>query len=656
MRRAIGTLAFLLPLAAQQPVAPSTETVGRARGEDFGNYNLVQSYELGVRFHGIGGSESKYRSDVNYRNGMRLFGSRFSMNSKDGHGRLFDELSMWTQGLGNDPYQAAGIRAQKNHWWRYEMLWRSNAYFNPGLAIAGGQHGMDTERRLQDHDITLMPQSRVRFFAGFSQAVQSGPALSTANLFELRDDEYPLFSDIDRRQRGFRLGNEFKVLGVKFNWLRSWERYEESTPLRAGEAQAGNNTGDRATLTSFSRSEPYRGTTPGWRVNVLKEGRSIWGVNARFTHSAGRRQFAVDESASGTDRSGGARARQIVVGGDALRPVTTAHATFSLFPTERLRITNHSGFHNTRMEGNSSFVELSGGLLSFDRLDFQFLGIRSFTNATGASFQAARRLELHGGHQYSMRKVRSVEQQGFTGFTDRFETSQENRVHSGTIGLRVQPLNGMTLAFDGELGRQDRPFFPTSEKDFHGLSARANYRKRSVWISAAARSSYNFNGAGLSVHSARSRTYSVDASWQARGWLAIESGYAKLHSDTASWLAYFASGSRVEGARSLWVSNIHAANLAGNISMGSRVSLAVGFSRTEDTGGNAAPAPAPDAVFAAAQRFPMLFQSPSARLSVKLMEKLRWNAGYQYYGYREDLLPSLNYRAHTGFTSLLWTF
>ena len=47
------------------------------------------------------------------------------------------------------------------------------------------------------------------------------------------------------------------------------------------------------------------------------------------------------------------------------------------------------------------------------------------------------------------------------------------------------------------------------------------------------------------------------------------------------------------------------------------------------------------------------------RLSVKINEKLRWNAGYQYYGYHEEfglLSQDQNYRANTGFTSLLWAF
>ena len=37
---------------------------------------------------------------------------------------------------------------------------------------------------------------------------------------------------------------------------------------------------------------------------------------------------------------------------------------------------------------------------------------------------------------------------------------------------------------------------------------------------------------------------------------------------------------------------------------------------------------------------------------------MRWNAGYQYYGYRQEfnLNPNLNYQANTGYTSLSFAF
>ena len=64
-------------------------------------YNVVQSWELGYRYATVGGDEGKYRSDVNYGNGVRLLSSYLTINSRDGHGHWFDEIVLTTQGLGH---------------------------------------------------------------------------------------------------------------------------------------------------------------------------------------------------------------------------------------------------------------------------------------------------------------------------------------------------------------------------------------------------------------------------------------------------------------------------------------------------------------------------------------------------------------------------
>ena len=105
-------------LQAQETVAPTAnEPAGPARGEDTGDYNVVQSWEFGYRYRMVGGDEGKYRSDVNYGNGVRLLSSYLTVNSRDGRGWLFDEISLTTQGLGNDPYESAALRIRKNPGW-----------------------------------------------------------------------------------------------------------------------------------------------------------------------------------------------------------------------------------------------------------------------------------------------------------------------------------------------------------------------------------------------------------------------------------------------------------------------------------------------------------------------------------------------------------
>lgn len=660
-RRQTLQLLLLLPALsaraawAQPPVAPTDERVGEARGANHGDFNLTQSWEVGYRFHTVGGDEGKYRSDVNYGNGLRLLGSRLALKSRDGHGRWLDELVISTQGLGNDPYQYANLRVAKNGLYRYDLVWRSDDYYNPALAVSGGQHFQDTTRRMQDHDVTLFPQARFRFFAGYSRGTQQGPALTTVNAFDVRGDEFPLFSNIDRRQTEYRVGNELRVLGIRLNWMQSWQQYRETAPQALTGPAAGNNASDRTTLDSFTRNPSYSGTTPSFRLNLFREQGEHWAVNGRFTYSAGSRGYALDETALGTDRFGGARNRQVLVSGDARRPVATGNLTVSLFPTARWTIVNHTGFHSTRMVGDSSYVELENAELQTAQVNFDYLGLRAITNSTDTQVELKPWLSVRGGYQYSNRRVRSVQQVTVEGFPAAVRTEQTNTLNAGTGGFRLRPVKPLTLALDGEVGRQDAPFFPTSEKDYHAVSARARWRQGPLTLSAMARSYTNANSTSLFLHSARTRQYSLDGSWTPRDWLSLEAGYAKLHSYTATGLAYFLASARVEGDQSLFLSNLHTGHFGAHFSVHNRVDVYAGLSVTRDTGGAVQGGSALDAL-RAVQTFPMAFDAPLARISVKIHPKLRWNAGYQYYRYREDLLPLQNYRANTGYTSVLWTF
>src|ERR1041384_2588230 len=82
--RAAALFFTALSLCGQQVAAPTPEPVGPTRGDELHGYNVVNSIETGYRFSLIDGNEGKYRSDVNYRNGLRLLGSKLTVNSRDG--------------------------------------------------------------------------------------------------------------------------------------------------------------------------------------------------------------------------------------------------------------------------------------------------------------------------------------------------------------------------------------------------------------------------------------------------------------------------------------------------------------------------------------------------------------------------------------------
>lgn len=664
---AIALIVFAPVLAAQQVVAPTPETVGPARGTNIGNYNVVDSVETGYRLALIDGNLGKYRSDVNYRNGIRLLGSKVTVNSRDGHGRLFDEIVLTTLGLGNDPYQSAILRIQKNGLYRYDMVWRLDEYYNPALTISAGEHLLDTRRRMQDHDLVLLPQSRLKFHLGYSRNSQSGPALTTVQLFDARGDEFPLFADVRRQNNEYRIGSELDFFGMHLMVQHRWDDYKEDTPVSLGGSTGGNNPLDNTTLTQFRRTEPIHGTSPAWLGNLHGE-HQYWAVNARMTYVGATRNFILDEASTGISRVGLADARQVLVSGDATRPSAAGDLSISFFPGERLTVVNNTSAYSTRTNGNAAFTQFDNLSLSANTIYFRYLGIRTVANATDVTFRANKWLGFYTGYHFSTRRVRTVEGRSIAsigGQTNLYE--QENNLHAGLAGIRITPVKPLAINLDGEVGRADGPFTPVSERAYHALRGRVQYRRRSVLLETSYRQNYNNNSVSLSTHSLRSRQYSASGTWTPRGWFALDAGYMKLHLDTVSGLAFFAGTppALFQGLDSVYVSNIHAANLGAHFGIRNRVDLYAGYSITKDTGDGRASAlpfattdPAALALVPV-QTYPLTFQSPLGRVSLRITNKIRWNAGWQFYRYHEEfgLFSVLrNYRAHTGYTSVQWAF
>ncbi len=646
---------------AQPTVAPTPEPVGSARGSDYSDYNLVNSFETGYRFRTTGGSFDQYRSTVNYGNGVRLLSSFLSINSKDGHGKFFDQMVLTTQGLGNDPYESATLRIEKNRLYRYDLNWRLNDYYNPGLRSAGqlGQHLLDTEYTTADHDLTLFPQSNFKFFLGYTRGNQNGPAISTIQLFDSRGNEFPLFENVRRVRNEYRLGDEIRLFGIRFTWMHGWENFKEDSDFNSA-LNLGNNPASPTTLSFFRRSEPYHGTSPYWRGGLFTE-REHFSASARATYTSGQRDFILDENALGTSRFGLDSIRQSVTAGRAQRPVFAGNLTLNYFPFAALTVTNQTTVNNIRINGNSVYAEFDNAIQAFRFSAFEFLGIRTVANETTLNYQALRWLGLYGGYQYSDRQIRSQEYSASGGGSFNALSEQGNVLHEGLFGLRLKPLKPLSILLEGELGHTNRPLTPIAEKNYHVLGARLQYKVKTLQLTAATRENYNTNSVSLSSFASHSRNYSADAAWTPRDWFQLDAGYSKLHLNTAGGIAYFAGGPFISGQQSIYVSNLHVANLSARFALSKRADFLAGYSHTQDTGdGRSTPlgtqAGATLSALQAAQTFPLRFLSPLARLSIQITPKIRWNVGYQYYGYNEHFLNGQDYRANTGYSSVLWSF
>ena len=250
--------------------AKKTSSASTEAGEDAGDYTIIGSIELGARGLRVGGDTNKYKSDLNYKAGVRLFDSSFLMRSKDGKGQLFDTLLVTSTGWGADPQGNLRITAEKPKWYRFEGTYRRFKYFrflndidNPNylftpaqFAVAPlpgtGYHGINANTQLGDFDLTILPKNQtIRFNVGYSPERYSGPAYTTDHY---AGNEFLLLSNIKSRSNDFRVGADGRVGPIDFSFLQGFRRFRDDSSIAQGVGINRNPT--VAQLTTFNRQEP----------------------------------------------------------------------------------------------------------------------------------------------------------------------------------------------------------------------------------------------------------------------------------------------------------------------------------------------------------------------------------------------------------------
>jgi hypothetical protein len=546
------------------------------------------------------------------------------------------------------------------------MLWRLNDYYNPALNVAFGEHLMNTRRQLQDHDLTLLPQSKLQFHLGYANNNQNGPALTTIQTFDTRSGIFPLFANIRRSFNEYRLGADINLAGFKLTLMHRWEYFKDDTPLRLDGSIT--NPFDTTVLNSFTRAEPTHGRSPSWLGNLIAT-KKWWAVNGRFVYTDGNLGFIQNDFSTGIDRIGNNVNRQVLIQGEAHRPFSTGDLSLSLFPGDRLTVVNNTSFYNQRIDGNSTFLQFDAVTQTANVVDFQLLGVRTVANATDLHYKLSNWISVYAGYHYSDRRIQTIGGFAVPGSPiEQTFAEVDSHQNVGAFGFRLRPVKPVTITVDGEIGRMDLAYTPITDKDYHAIRARAQYKVKKLLFTGGYWEKYNSNPTTLTTYSSRSRSYMANAAWTPNDRFAIDAGYSKIHLDSVGGINFFAAVPRVSlvsGLDSIYVSNVHAAALSARFAVTKRVDVFAGYSITRDTGDgrkSAVPVATTDPValtLLPVQTFPFNFQSPMARVSVKITPKVRWNAGWQFYNYHEDfgLFGTYqNYHANTGYTSVLWSF
>ena len=239
-----AALLLALPSRAQDSSSEASP------GKNAGDYKVQQSIEAGYRWSGINGNNDTYDTFVNLGQGFRLLDYTLDMRSLDHHGIFFDDLNFSNFGYGGDPNDVTRLHLDKNKWYDFSGLFRRDKNFwdynlflnplnpaalnaagssttgcyvgpptatfpqgspvfcsNPAQAETNSPHALDTVRRMQDYDLTLFPQARLRFRLGFSHDRNEGPGFFTTDAGTMPD--FPEF--LRYTMNAYRAGVDYQI-------------------------------------------------------------------------------------------------------------------------------------------------------------------------------------------------------------------------------------------------------------------------------------------------------------------------------------------------------------------------------------------------------------------------------------------------------------
>ncbi|MBI1358437.1 MAG: hypothetical protein GC160_29220 [Acidobacteria bacterium] len=670
----LGLFALVLAgvCGAQPVVTPTPQRPDQIRTP--GGYLVSSSVEAGYRFADVAGNRDVYRSAVNYGNGMRVFEAQMRVFREDGRGALLDELQFRSVGATSDPYQFSTVKAEKFGLYRYDMRLSVNRYWNQLPALWAGERGVQAERLWQTHDLTLRPGSRAEILLGYDRNSQTGPGFMTEGIPDTvgafdRANFLRFRTDLRRRNNNYRAGVNLRAAGLALTAIQSLDNYKEDT-LYADAGGIGGGLQNVQAVTSAERHEPIHGNTPVTTLALRSEKERRINVQGRFVYSHGARNAALREDVAAFDPTRNlSTLRQTFIVGDASRAQTTGEGTVTLLPSVRWTVTNTTALNSTRIRGGASFLEISAFRNQY--VDLNDLDIRHVTNATEANFRPVQAVSLYAAYRYSDRRIGTRGALEFPEFSFEEELRQvDNHVHAGAGGVRWTPGKRLRASFDFEVGRADRPLAPTSSRNYHNESGRLQWRREGWTVTGFFGRRINNNPSVLTAYSSQSRRGGFHASFAPpEGRWTLDGGYSWTHLDTAAGVfnLFESQQENPSPARAYYTSNLHTANLAGRFKPSDRVTLYLGYSLAKDTGdgrpslsfdNGVTPTYPSFAVDGSSffVSFPLTWQSPQARLTLRLNEQLEWNAGWQYYGYGERFSGLQNYHAHTGYSSFRWTF
>ena len=508
---------------AKQSTRTDKEPTSSTVGDDAGPYTVVGSIEFGYRGQRVDGDVNKFKSDLNYKAGPRLFDSSFFMKSKDGHGGgLFDSLMVTSTGWAADPQGNMRISVENPKWYRFDGQYRRFKYyrflnnianptwlFSPNPTPANpvtGLHGFDTRTTMGDFDLTILPKNElIRFSVGYSPERYEGPSYTN---YHNGGNDFWLLNNLKSRADDWRIGADGKVSILDWTFVQGFRRFRDDSVIPAGVGLNRNASTSVAQLTSFLRQEPQRGSTDFTRFSVHSLINEKLDITARGIYSRSTANSTYLENFTGTNfnlritgfpptppnaQPNTLNPSNYNIAEDVRRPSHTIDFGMTYLASDKLRISNtfhQESFFIDGLGRFSAFFSLTRPITGGSRTDTftvspvpvnQTTHYSKYQDIIEGDYTFNRNYSVHFGYKFGHRHD-IVQTIGYAFnsnspslITDPTADIEENNTHVFFGGFRARFTKNWNVYFDAEHGTADNIFTRIGNYNYTNVRAKSRY-------------------------------------------------------------------------------------------------------------------------------------------------------------------------------------
>jgi hypothetical protein len=713
-----------LTATAQQP-SPSPQEDAAAKTQSStpreepaaGDYTVTSSIELGYRGLRVGGDVNRYQSDLNYRTGPRLFDTSLLMQAREGRGQLFDTLLVTSTGWGGDPQGQMRFSVEKSSLYRLDGNYRRfkyyrnvNSFANPYYAPPSlpssqdtGWHSSDTRQEVGDFDLTLLPKNeKLSFKVGYSPTRYHGPAFTS---WHYGGDDFVLLSQAKSRSHEFRVGADWKLGPVDFSLLQGYRRFRDDTSVDNNYLNLGANptTASNALLYTFDKVAPVKGNVHFTQFTGHTLLARKLDLTGRFVYSGSRTEFDWSESVTGanfntriTNIPGAINPPNILTlgqwnfDGGANRPAARGDFGATYLVTSKFRLSNTFTFDSFRINGSDYYA----GVFSMTRTNgtgavtlrpggtsYALTKFRKMSDLVEGDYQFNDRYSFHLGYRYGTTRIEEFHGGANLGnngapVSPIEDALEENHTHAFIAGFRARPAKTWTLFMNVERGVADHVLTRIGQYDYTNFRVRSRYtpsRKLALNLNLITRDNSNPSSIeGVSLEDfgvdVKSRVFSSSVDFTANPRLSFSGGYNYQWANSDAVVRYTfavppasAPANGFYTGHALYYMRNHFFHVDTVAQPFRRVTFFASYRINRDEGQGDRVSNMPGGLFISS--YPMSFQSPEARLSLRVHRRVDANFGYQYYNYNESKFRQVgynvrpqNYHAHLPYASLRFYF